>query len=216
MGSSTMDNSLIFMAYSDTTGKNITLSPRLSYNEVEPSYTSNVSLTVLPGSGITNGSMTVNAMCTNCRSWEGGSIDPTNTAAPFIFAIGQHGDLQSNSASANTKRHSEYGAFTMDLTKALGVAGVPVALTADTSGTEQTQLTNDEDFSPPLHAVIMVFVFVGLMPFGIVVLRIFHSPKWHAVNQTISAIGALLGAALGVYAGTMYNRACFPTPNSRK
>jgi hypothetical protein len=129
MGSNNMANSLIFMAYSDSTGKNITLSPRLVYDHVEPSYTSNISVQVLPGSGIANDIMTVNAMCTNCRSWEGGSIDPTNTAAEFIFAVGPDGDLKSSEGSANIKRHTEYGNFVMDLTKALGVAGVPVALT---------------------------------------------------------------------------------------
>ena len=210
MGSNKMANSLIFMAYADSTGKNITLSPRLVYDHVEPTYTSNLSVTVLPGSGIANNIMTVNAMCTNCRSWKGGSIDPTNTAAQFIFAVGPDGSLDSNSGSANIKRHAEYGAFTMDLTKALGVAGVPVALTADTAGTTQTQLETDHDFSAPLHACIMILVFVGLMPLGIMILRIFNSVKLHALNQSLSAAGALLGAGLGVYIGTMYNRVSFP------
>jgi hypothetical protein len=213
MGSNKMANSLIFMAYSDSTGKNITLSPRLVYGNVEPVYTSNLSVAVLPGSGIANDQMTVNAKCTNCRSWKGGSIDPTNTAAQFIFAVGPDGSLNSNSGSANTKRHSEYGAFTMDLTKALGVAGVPVAMTADSAGTTQTQLQTDHDFGPPLHAVILSFVFVGLMPFGIVFLRIFHSVKLHALNQTLSAAGAILGGGLGIYIGTMYNRVSNSNPN---
>jgi len=206
MGSNKMANSLVFMAYSDSTGKNVTLSPRLAYDEVEPSYTSNISVTVLPGSGISNNTMTVNAMCTNCRSWKGGSIDPTNTAANFIFGVGPGGSIKSNSGSANIKRHSEYGIFTMDLTKAFGVAGVPVALTADTAGTTQTELKNDHDFSPALHACIMILAFVGLMPLGIMILRIFNSPKWHGWNQTLSAAIAVLGAGLGVYCGTMYNR----------
>lgn len=94
----------------------------------------------------------------------------------------------------------------MDLTKALGVAGVPVALTADSAGTTQTQLQTDHDFSAPLHACVMILAFVGLMPLGIMILRIFHSPKWHGLNQTLSAAIAVLGAGGGVYIGTMYNR----------
>jgi len=117
------------MAYSDSSGNNITLSPRLVYGEVEPEYTSSISVSVLPGSGIANETMTVNAMCSRCRSWKGGSIDPTNTAAQFIFAIGPDGNLKTNSLSADTRRHEEYGSFTMDLTKAVGVKGVPVAMT---------------------------------------------------------------------------------------
>ena len=206
MGSNRMANCLVFMVYSDTTGKNITLSPRLVYGHVEPSYTSNISVTVLPGSGIANNVMTANAMCTNCRSWKGGSIDPTNTAAQFIFGVGPGGSLNSNSSSAGIKRHSEYGAFTMDLTKAVGVAGVPVALTADSAGTTQTRLQSDHDFSSALHAFVMISAFVGLMPLGIMILRIFHSPKWHGLNQSFSAAIAFLGAGGGVYIGTMYNR----------
>ena len=138
MGNDKMDDTLMFMAYADSTGNNITLSARLSYAHVEPSYDSNVSFSLQYGSGIINGNYVVNAICYNCRSWKGGLIDPTNTAAKFIFASGPDGSLNSNSLSADIKRHSSYGSFTMDLTKAVGTAGVPVAFTADTSGTVQT------------------------------------------------------------------------------
>ena len=53
----------MFMAYSDSTGKNVTLSPRLSYGHVEPSYTKNITVEVLAGTKIENGNYTVNAMC---------------------------------------------------------------------------------------------------------------------------------------------------------
>jgi hypothetical protein len=206
MGNDKMDDTLVFMAYKDSTGKNITLSPRLSYGHTEPSYTNNISVSVQPGSGIANGNMTVNAMCSNCRSWNGGSIDPTNTAAKFIFAVGPDGSINSNSGSANIKRHAIYGAFTMDLTKAVGAAGVPIAVTADTSGTVETQDTTDHDFSAALHACIMILAFVGLMPIGVLILRVLKSPKLHGLNQTLSAAAAILGVFLGIYAGTMYNR----------
>jgi hypothetical protein len=201
-----MDDTLMFMAYADSSGKNITLSPRLSYGHTEPSYTNNITVSVQPGSGIANGNMTVNAMCSNCRSWKGGSIDPTNTAAKFIFAVGPDGSINSNSGTANIKRHATYGAFTMDLTKAVGAAGVPVPVTADTSGTVETQDQTDHDFSAALHACIMILAFVGLMPIGVLILRVLKSPKWHGFNQTLSAALALLGVFLGIYAATMYNR----------
>ena len=206
MGNNKMDDTLMFMAYKDSTGKNITLSPRLSYGHTEPSYTSNITVSVLPGSGVANGNMTVNAMCTNCRSWKGGHIDPTDTAAKFIFAIGPDGNINSNSGNANIKRHSSYGAFTMDLTKAVGSAQVPNSPTADTSGTVQTQDKSDHDFSGALHACVMILAFVGLMPVGVMILRVMKSPKWHGWNQTLSAVVAIVGVMLGVYAATMYNR----------
>jgi hypothetical protein len=206
MGSQKMDDSLMWMVYKDKTGKNLTLSPRLSYGHVEPSYTSNISVTILPGTGIINGNYTLNAMCTNCRSWKGGSIDHTNTKADFIFGSGPSGDLNTNDLSAGIKRHSSYGVFQMDLTKAYGVAGVPNIPTADSAGTTQIQDKTDHDFSPALHGCIMILAFVGLMPLGLLILRIMNSVKWHGANQTLSAAVALIGTAAGIYAGSMYNR----------
>jgi hypothetical protein len=206
MGSDKMDDTLMFMVYSDPSGKAPILSPRLSYGHVEPSYTSSINVTVLGGSKIEGNTTTVNAKCSNCRSWKGGSIDPKNTAAKFIYATGPDGSLNTKSLTAGIKRHAGYGAFKMDLTKAVGTAGAPIPATADSSGTEQTQDKTDHDFSAPLHACIMIFAFVGLMPIGILILRVLNSPRWHGLNQALSVVVALIGACLGIYAGTMFNR----------
>lgn len=210
MGNNKMDDTLMFLVYSDPTGKNITLSPRLSYGHVEPSYTSNLTIHVLSGSGISNNKMTANAMCQNCRSWKGGSIDPTNTKAQFIYASGPHGSLKSNSFTAGIQRHASYGTFTMDLTKAIGAAAVPAAMTADTSGTSQESESSDHDFSGAFHACLMILAFVGLMPIGILILRVMNSVKWHGFNQALSTVVALVGVFLGVYCATMYNRVSQP------
>ncbi len=52
----------------------------------------------------------------------------------------------------------------------------------------------------------MVFAFVGVMPFGLLVLRIMGWVRWHGINQTFAAILALIGMCCGIYLGTMYNR----------
>lgn len=208
MGNDKMDDTLMMMVYADSTGKNVTISPRLCYGHNEPTFTKDVKIQVQPGTGIANGNMTVNAICSNCRSWKGGKIDPASIEAKFIFATGPNGNINSNSGSANIKRHASYGTFTMDLTKAVGAAQIPVNMFSDTAGTVQTQDKTDHDFSAPLHAVAMIFVFVGLMPAGVLILRVLKSPRWHGYNQTASAALALIGAFLGIYAGTMYNRVC--------
>jgi hypothetical protein len=94
----------------------------------------------------------------------------------------------------------------MDLTKAVGAAGVPIREYADTSGTVETQDKTDHDFSAALHACIMILAFVGLMPIGVMILRVLKSPRLHGLNQAISAVLAILGVFLGIYAGTLYNR----------
>ena len=215
MGNNKMDHTLMFMMYADATGNNITISPRLSSSHTEPSYTSNVTYTVEAGSGISNGVMTANVVCQNCRSWEGGSIDPTNTAAPFIFAAGPGGSLNTNSVSADIKRHSIYGSFTLDLTKALGIGQMPYPATADSSGTVQDTDKTDHDFPAAFHACLMILAFVGLMPFGVFVLRVLNSPILHGWNQALSVAVALLGVVLGIYSATMYNRVCSPSNRAR-
>lgn len=207
MGSDKMTDALIFMVYDNSTGDGVTVSPRITSGHHEPSYT-NISTEVRPHTRVYNGTYLVNVKCTGCRSWAGGSIDPTNTAAKFIFAAGPDGSLKSNSLSADTKRHDLYGSFTMDLTKAFGVGTDPDS-TCDPSGTVQLSDKSDHDFSAAGHACIMILSFVGLMPVGVLILRVLNSPKWHGFNQALSLGLALLGVALGIYAGTLYNRVRF-------
>jgi hypothetical protein len=208
MGNDQMKDTLMFIIYADSTGKNVTVSPRLSYSNTEPSYTTNITYTVGPGSGTSNGSMKASVLCHNCRSWKGGSIDPADTAARFLFASGPGGGLNSNSQSADLQRHSSYGTFTMDLTKAVGEGQFPSAVTADTSGTVQDRDVTDHDFYGALHAALMIIAFAVLMPIGLLILRVMNNVKWHALNQTLSAAVALIGVFVGIYSGTMYNRVC--------
>jgi hypothetical protein len=208
MGNDKMADTLMFILYADSTGKNITLSPRQTSGNVEPTYTKDIEVHVLAESGIFNGIIKANAMCKNCRSWGKHSINQNDTAAKFIYSSGS-GSLKSNSLSAGLRQHSSHGSFTMDLTKAYGKAGVPTT-TSDTSGTVQTSEKSDRDVAPALHAFAMILAFVGLMPLGVVILRILNSPKWHGFNQAISALVALIGMALGVYIGTLYNRVSLP------
>lgn len=198
----------MIMVYSDPSGKNVTVSPRLGSSHVEPSFTDTVGITVLPGTGIKGNTTTVNAKCSNCRKWKNGSIDPKNTAAKFIFATGPDGHLNTHSLTAGIKRHASYGAFKMDLTKAgaVGDGAVPILATADTTGVEQTKDKTDHDFSSAAHACIMILAFVGLMPIGIMILRILNLPKWHGVWQAFSVVVALIGVCLGIYIGTFYSR----------
>jgi len=206
MGSTNMKNSMIFMIYADSTGTKVTLSPRIGKGNYEPAYTKEFVVEMMPGSGIANNIMTANVRCQDCQVWSGGKIDSSNTKAPFTFARGPNADFRSNSLEASVKRHSVYGSFTLDLTKAMGSKAVPNADYADRAGTVQLSQEGDRDLAPPFHAVFMIFAFVGLMPVGIMILRILNRPKWHGLNQAISVVLAFMGLGLGLYIGTMYQR----------
>lgn len=58
-----MRNSNIFIIYPDASGSNVTLSARLGLGEFEPQYNSKAQVSLLEGSGISNGKMTANIRC---------------------------------------------------------------------------------------------------------------------------------------------------------
>lgn len=62
-GQNQMRNSNIFIIYPDASGSNVTLSARLGLGEFEPQYNSKAQVSLLEGSGISNGKMTANIRC---------------------------------------------------------------------------------------------------------------------------------------------------------
>jgi hypothetical protein len=58
-----MSGANMFVIYSSSSGTNVTLSPRTGSGHVEPSYNSDTQVTLLEGSGISNGVMTANIKC---------------------------------------------------------------------------------------------------------------------------------------------------------
>lgn len=95
----------------------------------------------------------------------------------------------------------------MDLTKAVGPAGIPDHLEAKTPGSGETSNKMDRrDIAGAAHAIVMVLTFVGLLPLGVLLLRVFKSPKWHGVLQGLSLALAVVGMIIGILMGRMYNR----------
>ena len=58
-----MSGSQMFVLYTDSSGTNVTLSPRLGTGHVEPQYNSAAQVTLLDGTGVSNGKMTANFRC---------------------------------------------------------------------------------------------------------------------------------------------------------
>lgn len=53
----------IMVIYANTVGDNVTLSPRIATGQSQPSYNSVAQMSLLAGSGISNGVMTANILC---------------------------------------------------------------------------------------------------------------------------------------------------------
>ncbi|KAI9872543.1 MAG: hypothetical protein M1830_001493 [Pleopsidium flavum] len=115
-----MTGANIFIIYPDAGGKNVTLSPRLGKGNYQPNFDTDAKVTLLDGSGIANGIMTANVRCSNCDSWNGGSMDLKSSSSSWIWAVKDGSSLDTNDQSANLQQHSVQGAFKFDLTKASG------------------------------------------------------------------------------------------------
>ncbi len=104
-----MKGSLILITYAAADGHNVTVSPRIGSDHSEPTYTKDVSITLLPGSGLINNTYIVNGKCLGCRKWKGGSIDLKSKTQPMIYAVGPSDYLRSNAPDAGIRRHEEFG-----------------------------------------------------------------------------------------------------------
>ncbi|KAK9801578.1 hypothetical protein SCARD494_00630 [Seiridium cardinale] len=212
LGSSKMAGSLILVAYSSSSGKNVTLSPRIASGHSEPVYTSDIEVEALDGTGLSSDTRYIfNGRCSNCRSWNGGSIDVTSKSQSFLYATGPDGDIDSDALDAPLKMHLNYGNFKLDMVHATSsvnaAPAIPISNTTDSVATTQgLSVTGSRDIAAQAHAVIMVFCFVGLFPFGIFVLRLGNWVRWHAVNQGLALIGVVVGFGLGVHTSYFYNR----------
>ncbi|ROV89052.1 hypothetical protein VSDG_08736 [Cytospora chrysosperma] len=196
LGNNKMPGTLVLMIYSSASADNVTFSPRLAAGHTEPEYYSSLDYeTLADNTGLVNSTTYVySAVCHNCRSWHGGSIDVNSTAQEFIFATGPAGDVRSDSQQASVKVHYEHGTFTMDLKHATGVAGPAVLnyTTADDNdgATLVGKITEGmNDWVAVMHAVFMIGCFVGLMPFGVLVLR---AGKWSKNFNTAHQIIGLI------------------------
>lgn len=115
-----MSGSNIFVIYTSASGNNVTLSPRLGQGYRMPNYNSAAQVTLLEGSGVTDGVMTANVKCSNCNSWNGGDMDFTSSSGGWIWANQQGSPLNSDDTSESIVQHRSQGGFAFDFSTAKG------------------------------------------------------------------------------------------------
>ncbi|KAK7187970.1 hypothetical protein DPSP01_003144 [Paraphaeosphaeria sporulosa] len=221
-----MDGSLMWVAYRSENGTGVTLSSRTSDGHVEPSYNSGIDCQISTRNGTSNGIikinnrdiLAVNGVCKNITritaSDSKGAIDLTSSSQNFIFGLGPTGKtIQSDSKSAGIRRHTLYGQFSLDLSKAT-VANTEDVDEAQLSSVGNWQnanaqvvgdVTSDRDWSGPAHVVLMGGAFVIVFPLGVVFLRVLEKVKWHAWMQGVGMVLAIIGLGVGIYLGREYN-----------
>lgn len=229
---SEMKDSLVFAAYASENGTGVTVSPRIATRHSEPSYAKDLDLQQIWPAGL-NGSNTIgsdgrlraDAVCRNCTSWlpGDGNLDLTNTAAPFIFAVGPSKEMRSSSLTASMRRHEFYGHFTMNMSAATSSEEGAVPSPNSKNGTyvlegasEAKDMTADSSIAPAAHALIMIGSFVFLFPLGSLVLRVLHKALWHGIVQILAAVLITVGFGLGIYISTQYNKVSRKNPQRNK
>ncbi|KAF2139557.1 iron reductase domain protein [Aplosporella prunicola CBS 121167] len=144
-----MSGSNIFVMYTSADGKNVTLSPRLGTGHVMPNYNEAAKVTLLDGSGVSNGKMVANVKCSNCNSWSGGSMDFTSSDATWIYASKSGSALNTDDKSQSISQHGRYGKFTWDFAQAKGGSSVnPFTSSSSTSGSGSSGATGTRSCTP--------------------------------------------------------------------
>ncbi|EAU29367.1 predicted protein [Aspergillus terreus NIH2624] len=198
----------MFVVYASSSAQNVTLSPRSGKGHVEPQFNRDAQVTLLPGSGIRNGTMTANVRCDNCLQWSGGSMDPTSASAPWLYAYKNGAGLNSDSVTEEISFHDGYGGRYVDLTRAkvnttnadLFVNYNPAA-SATGASTASSGGGGNSQAMLIAHGFLMSFAFVVFFPlFALLVplpIRV-SVAKVHAPLQVFTLAMAVAGMGLGI------------------
>lgn len=225
-----MRNTRMLIAYVSADGHHLTNTARMAKGHSEPEWESDIIIegvyndTYAPYSNTLSpdGIMITHAVCRNCSSWAGGSIDTTSTTQPFIFALGPNATLHSDDPNAALRIHEFHGNFQLDMTVATNSSGAygrvpapqdPGLQVGDSfwafanyfsSNTYNTG--TDAEWAGIVHAVFMCLAFLLVFPLGAVLLRLMRRVMVHAAIQAVGVGLVVIGVGLGVYASRMYNK----------
>ncbi|KAJ5647417.1 cellobiose dehydrogenase [Penicillium lividum] len=203
---SRMQGANIFVIYASADSNNVSLSPRLGVEHVEPLFNPQARVSVLEGSGNINGIITANVRCDTCITWSGGHEDITSSSSPWVWAYKYGKPLDTNSLSATITIHDDSGIASLNLQKATGGTSENPFLTSSGTTTSSGQSISSNN-SPSIHkkriahAVIMIIVFVILFPSFALALHVLPSPtavRVHAFLQLFTLALAIAGLGLGI------------------
>jgi hypothetical protein len=196
----------MFIVYAS--GDNVTVSPRLGVGEIEPLYNNDARITILNGSGVHDGVVSVTVRCDTCIKWNGGAEDVTSSSSPWVWAMRYGPSLDSVSVSENIIHHDDHGVVSVNLKKATGGSSenpfAQISHAAITSGREDPNYAafqNTINRKKTAHAVLMILAFVILFPFFALGLHVLPS-KWtvniHGTFQMVTLAVVIAGLGVGV------------------
>lgn len=192
--------------YADGAG-NVTVSSRVGKGETQPQYSASTASTLklLSGSGVSNGTMIANIMCTDCKTWSSGSLSTTSTSSTWIAAWKAGSALDSTSLSETISYHDAHSSFALDLTQATITTDTNpfTSSAATTTGSSSsggvTQAKSKNTMVIVVHGVGMALCFSIFYPLGAAVMPLLGKWWLHAGWQMITWLGMWAFFGLGVF-----------------
>ncbi|KAJ5024005.1 hypothetical protein J3E73DRAFT_335735 [Bipolaris maydis] len=216
-----MANSNIFVVYTSASGNNVTLSPRQTSSYAPPTPNSNAQVTLLE------------ARCSNCNSWSGGTMDFKSSSGNWIYAFqNSGGPKNTDDTSAQIDQHSGHSVFNWDFAQAKGGSSVnPLIATTSTGTTSDSGNTNTNSGNTNTnsgittitatgaitnrrekliaHGVLSSLAFVIFFPTGAIAIRLVSMTGmvWiHGAFQVFGYMTYIAGAGLGIHLASGFNQ----------
>lgn len=211
-----MDNANIFVMHSSADGTNVTLSPRSTTGHVMPTHNNATDVSLMEGSGISNGRMTANVRCGDCNSWSTGSMSLKSSNSDWLYAFKQGSPIDSDDTNAVITEHDRKGSFQWDLQRATG-GSQPNPFTAaasstnsSSSATEWEKLsTESQNQFAQAHGSLAGIAFVAIFPIGGILVRLasFSGLAWiHGGLQIFGYAIFVAAAGIGTYIANASDR----------
>lgn len=218
-----MSNANMFLMYSSADGMNVTLSPRTTTGHVMPEYDNATDVSLLDGSGISNGRMTANVRCSNCNSWSTGTMNLQDGNSNWVYAHSQGSSIDSDDTNVPISKHDGEGTFQWDLSRATGGSDANPFTDVATTNTTSSSATAGGQHSwerlsaqaqmrfIQVHGSLASIAFVAIFPIGAILVRLtsFQGLVWiHGGLQLFGYSIFVAAAGLGIFiaSGVAYLR----------
>jgi hypothetical protein len=213
----TMSDANMFLVYSSMDGVNVTLSARTAPGHSMPIHNDAADISLLDGSGISNGRMMANVRCGNCNKWSTSSMNFQGGNSDWMYAYLQGSPIDSDDTDAAISMHSRKGTFQWDLSQATGGSDTnPFTTSAATKTNSSSSTTRWEKMSTQeqtqfaqAHGALAAITFVAILPIGAILVRLarFNGLAWiHGGVQIFGYTILIAAAGLGIYIANASNR----------
>lgn len=207
-----MSNANMFVMYSSADGQNVTLSPRTTSGHVMPTHNDAADISLLEGSGISNGRMVANVRCGNCNNWGTGSMSLQDSSSNWLYAYLQGSQqIDSDDLNAHIFQHQTEGLFSWDLLQATGGSDTnPFTGAASTSSSNVLGGQNSwmslssqvQDRFVQAHGALASIAFVLFLPMGGILVRLasfHHLASIHGALQIFGYVIFIAAAGIGIF-----------------